>query len=178
MHSYLPALRRRSGLTASQACIVIQGLVDAIIYGINESSLSSWRNLIFPESYPTITALSSSPTAMLDTNTKKKIPSYVPRTRLSDMDDDSTSSFNVTMSPAAGRHDDSPTRGEATSSGWNSDSKEDVEMNTLNSKRNSVPGIRKTVEVNVYHEAAGPVQPPPPVRRFSRTKEGSTFFET
>lgn len=33
-----------------QACIVSQGLVDAVIYGINEVSLSQWRELIFSES--------------------------------------------------------------------------------------------------------------------------------
>jgi hypothetical protein len=27
-----------------QACIVIQGFADAIIYGVNESSISVWRN--------------------------------------------------------------------------------------------------------------------------------------
>ncbi|KAF4447667.1 G-protein coupled receptor 1 [Fusarium austroafricanum] len=34
--------------TIDKACIVSQGLVDAIIYGINEASLSRWRELIFP----------------------------------------------------------------------------------------------------------------------------------
>lgn len=32
-----------NALTASQACIVIQGFADAIIYGVNESSISVWR---------------------------------------------------------------------------------------------------------------------------------------
>lgn len=34
-----------------QACVVSQGLVDAVIYGINEVSLSQWRELIFSESH-------------------------------------------------------------------------------------------------------------------------------
>jgi hypothetical protein len=38
----------------SQACIVLQGFIDAVIYGANESSLACWRNLLFPQSFPTI----------------------------------------------------------------------------------------------------------------------------
>jgi hypothetical protein len=34
-----------------QACIVSQGVVDAVIYGINEVSLSQWRELIFSRSH-------------------------------------------------------------------------------------------------------------------------------
>lgn len=34
--------------TIGKACIVIQGLIDAVIYGATESSLSSWRGLLFP----------------------------------------------------------------------------------------------------------------------------------
>ncbi|KAM5367879.1 hypothetical protein ACJZ2D_009790 [Fusarium nematophilum] len=33
--------------TVDKACIVLQGFVDAVIYGANESSLAHWRNLIF-----------------------------------------------------------------------------------------------------------------------------------
>jgi G protein-coupled glucose receptor regulating Gpa2 C-term len=39
--------------TADKACVVVQGLVDAIIYGATESSLSSWRKLFFPRAFPT-----------------------------------------------------------------------------------------------------------------------------
>ncbi|KAL5593780.1 hypothetical protein FOBRF1_012882 [Fusarium oxysporum] len=41
--------------TIDKACIVSQGLVDAIIYGVNESSLSRWRELIFPSSDKDVT---------------------------------------------------------------------------------------------------------------------------
>ncbi|KAF5686332.1 G coupled receptor 1 [Fusarium denticulatum] len=41
--------------TVDKACIVSQGLVDAIIYGVNESSLSRWRELIFPSSDKDVT---------------------------------------------------------------------------------------------------------------------------
>jgi hypothetical protein len=40
--------------TVDKACIVLQGLVDAVIYGATESSLSSWRNLFFPGRFPTV----------------------------------------------------------------------------------------------------------------------------
>lgn len=36
--------------TVDKACIVLQGFVDAIIYGATESSLSTWRTALFPES--------------------------------------------------------------------------------------------------------------------------------
>ena len=34
----------RAALTKAQACIVIQGFADAVIYGLNESSKSVWRD--------------------------------------------------------------------------------------------------------------------------------------
>ncbi|KAL2128809.1 hypothetical protein VTI74DRAFT_8615 [Chaetomium olivicolor] len=40
--------------TLDKACVVIQGLVDAVIYGATESSLSSWRNLLFPGRFPPV----------------------------------------------------------------------------------------------------------------------------
>ncbi|KAM7195806.1 hypothetical protein V8F33_006455 [Rhypophila sp. PSN 637] len=38
--------------TIDKACIVLQGFVDAIIYGATESSLSNWRTLFFPQKFP------------------------------------------------------------------------------------------------------------------------------
>ncbi|KAM7214705.1 hypothetical protein V8F06_009870 [Rhypophila decipiens] len=38
--------------TIDKACIVLQGFVDAIIYGATESSLSNWRTLFFPRKFP------------------------------------------------------------------------------------------------------------------------------
>ena len=162
---------------------MVQGLIDAIIYGANESSLSSWRALLFPSPFPTIDAVSASPTAMLESTAGKKraVSRSIPSSRLSDLDDDSASSFNVTMSsPAGAPQNDSTARIDATgsSAGWRSD--EEVEMSRLGrgaDKRGSGSGIRKTVEVNVFHEDAQRVEIPPPVKRFSRTREGSTFFE-
>ncbi|KAH6850679.1 G protein-coupled glucose receptor regulating Gpa2-domain-containing protein [Chaetomium sp. MPI-CAGE-AT-0009] len=40
--------------TVDKACIVLQGLVDAVIYGATESSLASWRNLFFPGRFPPV----------------------------------------------------------------------------------------------------------------------------
>ncbi|KAK4102532.1 hypothetical protein N658DRAFT_340609 [Parathielavia hyrcaniae] len=40
--------------TVDKACIVLQGFVDAIIYGATESSLSSWRSLLFPNRFPAV----------------------------------------------------------------------------------------------------------------------------
>jgi hypothetical protein len=44
-----------------QVCIVSQGLVDAVIYGINEVSLSQWRELIFSESHSDVATGTSLP---------------------------------------------------------------------------------------------------------------------
>jgi len=38
--------------TLDKACIVLQGLVDAIIYSTTESSLSSWRSIFLPRRFP------------------------------------------------------------------------------------------------------------------------------
>ncbi|KAF6843529.1 G-protein coupled receptor 1 [Colletotrichum musicola] len=38
--------------TVDKASVVIQGFVDAVIYGINETSLSSWRALLSRRTYP------------------------------------------------------------------------------------------------------------------------------
>jgi hypothetical protein len=40
-------------LTSLKACIVVQGFVDALIYGVTEPTLSHWRNLLFPKPMPT-----------------------------------------------------------------------------------------------------------------------------
>jgi len=40
--------------TLDKACIVLQGLVDAIIYSTTESSLSSWRNIFLPTRFPAV----------------------------------------------------------------------------------------------------------------------------
>ncbi|KAH8893840.1 hypothetical protein GQ53DRAFT_100010 [Thozetella sp. PMI_491] len=40
--------------TVDKSCIVVQGLIDAIIYGLNESSLASWRNLLWPQAFPVV----------------------------------------------------------------------------------------------------------------------------
>ncbi|KAK4138452.1 hypothetical protein BT67DRAFT_368437 [Trichocladium antarcticum] len=40
--------------TLDKACVVLQGVVDATIYGATESSLSSWRNLLFPRRLPAV----------------------------------------------------------------------------------------------------------------------------
>ncbi|OLN95939.1 G-protein coupled receptor 1-like protein 2 [Colletotrichum chlorophyti] len=40
--------------TIDKASIVIQGLVDAVIYGVNETSLASWRARLSRREYPTI----------------------------------------------------------------------------------------------------------------------------
>ncbi|KAK5663849.1 hypothetical protein OQA88_52 [Cercophora sp. LCS_1] len=39
--------------TVDKFCVVIQGLVDAVIYGVTETSTSNWRRLLFPRWAPT-----------------------------------------------------------------------------------------------------------------------------
>jgi hypothetical protein len=55
--------------TSLQACIVSQGIVDAVIYGINEASLSRWRELIFPTSN---TVVASSGTSLTTRGTLRR----------------------------------------------------------------------------------------------------------
>lgn len=45
----------------NQSCVVIQGLVNAVIYGLNETSLTAWRNLVFPRAFPTLDGANAAP---------------------------------------------------------------------------------------------------------------------
>ncbi|KEZ41754.1 hypothetical protein SAPIO_CDS6729 [Scedosporium apiospermum] len=63
--------------TVDKACIVLQGFVDAIVYGVNESSLSNWRNLLFPRPFPVTDGISL-------THVRKPIPPRFPSSRVSD----------------------------------------------------------------------------------------------
>jgi hypothetical protein len=56
--------------TADKACIVLQGFVDAVIYGATESCLSSWRNLLFPRRFPAVNDIGMG--AQLDTLSGKR----------------------------------------------------------------------------------------------------------
>lgn len=38
-------------MVPKQSCIVIQGVIDALIYGLNESSLAAWREYFSPRPY-------------------------------------------------------------------------------------------------------------------------------
>ncbi|KAG4255703.1 hypothetical protein FPRO03_04651 [Fusarium proliferatum] len=62
--------------TIDKACIVSQGLVDAIIYGVNESSLSRWRELIFPSSDKDVTETVTS--RNIDTRVSTRVHSNAP----------------------------------------------------------------------------------------------------
>lgn len=49
--------------TLDKACVVVQGFVDAVIYGATESSLSNWRNLLFPRKLPDAATATATTTA-------------------------------------------------------------------------------------------------------------------
>ncbi|CAM1511853.1 Fc.00g093660.m01.CDS01 [Cosmosporella sp. VM-42] len=81
--------------TVDKSCIVLQGLIDAIIYGVNEPSLSSWRNLLFPDAFPNIDGVN----APRPGNSNQGMRHNIPCTRLDDtMPGDSTSSLEMTLS--------------------------------------------------------------------------------
>ncbi|ORY56709.1 uncharacterized protein BCR38DRAFT_355774 [Pseudomassariella vexata] len=61
--------------TLDKSCIVIQGFIDAVIYGVTETSLSSWKNLIFPDKFPFVLEITC-PTAAVN-----ELP-RMPRARL------------------------------------------------------------------------------------------------
>ncbi|KAH8902631.1 hypothetical protein BR93DRAFT_227053 [Coniochaeta sp. PMI_546] len=150
--------------TVDKACIVLQGVVDAIIYGVNESSLASWRALVLPEkvAYPPVNGLSASLTAMLAVEEKER-PAHVPGRLRDDADamvmleeDDSTSSSNVARQPTNGLDANlaaagmpSGSRGKAGTKG-----RDEVELCTF-AKRTGGSGITRTVEVNVMSTEAG-----------------------
>lgn len=45
--------------TIDKASIVVQGLVDAVIYGLNETSWSSWRARLSRHGYPTLATMNA-----------------------------------------------------------------------------------------------------------------------
>lgn len=47
--------------TLDKTCVVLQGFVDAVIYGATERSLSSWRNLFFRPKFPAINGTAVGP---------------------------------------------------------------------------------------------------------------------
>ena len=146
--------------TIDKACIVIQGFVDAIIYGLNESSLSSWRNLIWPTSFPTLDGTSVS--AGRGTSFSGRKYPRIPSARLSDhatSDGASASSLDITSTVT----NDSSARITLERQGG-------IEMRALKQTEHDLgpedlgSGIRKTVEVKVVSSSA----PRTPQVSFSR----------
>ncbi|KAK3390066.1 G protein-coupled glucose receptor regulating Gpa2-domain-containing protein [Podospora didyma] len=133
--------------TVDKACVVLQGFVDAMIYGATETSLSSWRNLIFPRAFPTVNGVdkpaasggdkaNKDPRAWGFANAGDKQLLSSPPTR------DETSSANNSL-------EISSTAGTAEDSGG-----DQMEMKSLKGGTDSSLGIWKTVEVEVLSSGA------------------------
>lgn len=83
-----------------QSCIVIQGFIDAIIYGINEPSISCWKNFFFPKAFPSIEGSGHGHSNNIDNiNLRTRFAG-----RSSRLDDDASgnSSLSLEMALAAG----------------------------------------------------------------------------
>lgn len=137
--------------TVDKACIVIQGVVDAVIYGVNESSLSSWRNLIWPSSFPTLNGANTAAGEGPLFYHEQKGP-RIPSARLSDratLDGGTASSLDITSTAT------NDSSAQITPEGKNG-----IELRDLRSEgqdvdtRDPSTGIRKTVEVTVVSSSA------------------------
>lgn len=142
--------------TVDKACIVVQGLVDAVIYGANESSLSSWRNLIWPSSFPTLDGANTTAGHGSSLYPEHKGP-RIPSARLSDratLDDDGGSASSLDVTSTATNDSSAHIAAAGKESGgfelraWRRDERDGVET------ADPCAGIRKTVEVKVESSSA------------------------
>lgn len=140
--------------TVDKACIVLQGFVDAVIYGATESSLSNWRNLFFPRKFPTAIDGVGPGLGYGDLSGKRasnRWSSAPPRS--GDQQLVSRPSTETGQAPQGSTNSlDSSTVGGSVVP----HSTEQIELGSFDGKKfSSTMGIRKTVEIDVVSSAPG-----------------------
>jgi len=167
--------------TVDKACIVLQGLVDAIIYGATESSMSSWRNLFFPRRFPTVDGIAPAGVSYGDLSDKASRSSRwistaraAPLSSVPSMRDVNMVEAGSMTSLADSTHTRSA---EVTPVGSNGD----IELETIKSPRRgsaSGLGITKTVEIEVTSSAGSGKSPEPrrPLNAYFPEKATGTFL--
>ncbi|KAK3348821.1 hypothetical protein B0T25DRAFT_230094 [Lasiosphaeria hispida] len=135
--------------TVDKACIVLQGLVDAVIYGATESSLSSWRNTFFPRRFPSVNGV-------------------VPALGYGDLGGKGSKRWSserggeqqlVSRPPTSGENPAATNRSDdslqsSTVAATATDSSDRIEMGDLNGA-GAAMGIRKTVEIEISRSSGG-----------------------
>lgn len=163
--------------TIDKACIVLQGFVDAMIYGATESSMSNWRSLLFPRKFPApsvIMGVGGSGTGTgtgPGTGTSKRAskrwttpPRSGDEQLVLDESDGVSSMRGSTEGPMTERarssRSGSSTGGEELNMGSSAALTDDIEMANMQvgkgSGRGARMGIRKTVDIEVVSSSTTP----------------------
>jgi len=143
--------------TVDKACIVLQGFVDAVIYGATESSLSNWRNLFFPRRFPAAIGGVGPGLGYGDLSGKRssnRWSSAPPRSGDQQLVSRPSTEMGGPPPHASPNSAGSSTIGESVAGA----STEQIELGSLDRNgKGSVPmmGIRKTVEIDVVSSAPG-----------------------
>jgi len=166
--------------TVDKACIVLQGFVDAVIYGATEGSLASWRGLLFPGSQKRLSGVvvQARDDGYGDYDPKRKKGS---RRWDSASDADAGQQELVSNSGASSAGAETGARFPSTESlrfaetgPTLADSTEGIELGSLEK------GIRKTVKIEVV-SAIGQnrqqVAPQRPEKTYFPSTERATFLE-
>jgi hypothetical protein len=152
--------------TIDKACVVLQGVVDATIYGATESSLSSWRNLFFPSRFPVVNGFA--PANVHSEEMGRKAPRRRDHDSANDHELVSRASTTDASESRAAIIDsnDSPGISRTRTTGVDSTSSDQLELTRLEGPRSGM-SIRKTVEITVMgstggkkHQDAGVPRPP------------------
>ncbi|KAB5581052.1 hypothetical protein GE09DRAFT_461083 [Coniochaeta sp. 2T2.1] len=142
--------------TIDKSCIVIQGFIDAVIYGLTESSISSWRSLIWPKPFPSADAVDNTDHRISYHGKKHQPP--LPPLQLGEEPanrGDSSSSVDVTVSRS-----DSTTRITAGSPFVLRErhGEHGFEFEELSPRSGTgVMAIRKTVDVTITTDVCPPI---------------------
>jgi hypothetical protein len=135
--------------TVDKACIVLQGFVDALIYGATESSLSSWRGLLFPNNNnKRISKAAASSAVYGDASLKRSSRRWDAAASTGQQEEELVSSTRSSTGMEPSRSDETL---EFHRSGLTpGDSSDEIELGVFE-KSGSGTGIRKTVEIEMVN---------------------------
>jgi len=135
--------------TVDKACIVLQGFVDAVIYGATESSLSSWRGLLFPNTNKRFSNTATSSAVYGDAGLKRSSRRW-DLAGSAGQQEELVSSTRSRPSTRMGPSRSDETLGVHRSGLTPGESSDEIELGVFE-KSGSESGIRKTVEIEVVN---------------------------
>ena len=136
--------------TVDKACIVLQGFIDAVIYGATESSLSSWRGLLFPNTNKRFSKAAASSAVYGDASMKRSSGRWDSAASTEQQEEELVSSTRSGSSMGMGPSRSDKTLGVHGSRLTPGDSSDEIELDVFE-KSEPETGIRKTVEIEVVN---------------------------